>query len=294
MDNFAAFILTHGRPERVKTYRTLRKHGYTGRIVIVVDDEDAALDAYRANFGDQVVVFSKREAAKNTPSMENFEEMRSVVYARNASFKIAARLGLSHFVQLDDDYQAFEYRFDAKHRYWAVAQGSLDRVFASMVEALETMGASTITMAQGGDFIGGKENSSAASPRLTRKAMNSFVCATARPIQFIGVLNDDVNTYVHHGTRGGLFFMTNQVSLVQYKTQAAPGGLSMLYEETGTYVKSFYTVMLQPSSVWVQGMGATNIRLHHRTRWPHTVPMIIREEIRKERTDGRTKHKANA
>ena len=38
--NFAAFILTHGRPEHVYTYKTLRSQGYTGQIYIVIDDED--------------------------------------------------------------------------------------------------------------------------------------------------------------------------------------------------------------------------------------------------------------
>lgn len=39
-DDFCAFILTHGRPDKVLTYRTLRRAGYTGKIFIVVDDED--------------------------------------------------------------------------------------------------------------------------------------------------------------------------------------------------------------------------------------------------------------
>lgn len=39
-DDFCAFILTHGRPGKVLTYRTLRRAGYTGKIFIVVDDED--------------------------------------------------------------------------------------------------------------------------------------------------------------------------------------------------------------------------------------------------------------
>ena len=33
-NGFVAFILTHGRPDRVLTYEKLRKHGYTGKIYI--------------------------------------------------------------------------------------------------------------------------------------------------------------------------------------------------------------------------------------------------------------------
>jgi len=43
-DSFAALILTHGRPDNVITERTLRRQGYTGRIVFVLDDEDKTAD----------------------------------------------------------------------------------------------------------------------------------------------------------------------------------------------------------------------------------------------------------
>ena len=58
-DDFCAFILTHGRPDKVLTYRTLRRAGYTGKIFIVVDDEDKTRDQYMADYGEQVLVFSK-------------------------------------------------------------------------------------------------------------------------------------------------------------------------------------------------------------------------------------------
>ena len=39
-EDFCVFILTHGRHDRVHTYNTLLKAGYTGKIYIVIDDED--------------------------------------------------------------------------------------------------------------------------------------------------------------------------------------------------------------------------------------------------------------
>ena len=40
-DDFAAFILTHGRPDDILTTKTLRQYAhYTGKIYYVVDDED--------------------------------------------------------------------------------------------------------------------------------------------------------------------------------------------------------------------------------------------------------------
>lgn len=279
LDNFAAFILTHGRPNNVKTHATLRKHGYTGRIVVVVDNEDAALPEYRANYSDEVVVFDKPAEAETTDRGDNFDSLATVLFARNASYKIAKQLGLKYFIQLDDDYGSFNYRYDPEVRYWERPIASLDAVFGSMVEFLAATPAACICMTQGGDFLGGKDGSNAncKAIRLLRKAMNSFVCDADRPIDFLGRLNDDVNTYVVRGSTGQLMLSTTQASLRQTQTQTSEGGLTAAYLEAGTYVKSFYTVMMQPSSVVVSVMGGKHMRLHHRVDWKKTVPMILRE-----------------
>ena len=46
MNDFAVFILSHGRPDNVITYKTLRTSGYTGPVYIVVDNEDDSLAKY--------------------------------------------------------------------------------------------------------------------------------------------------------------------------------------------------------------------------------------------------------
>ncbi|STG54450.1 Uncharacterised protein [Escherichia coli] len=70
-DDFCAFILTHGRPDKVLTYRTLRRAGYTGKIFIVVDDEDKTRHQYMAEFGEQVLVFSKADIASRFDEADN-------------------------------------------------------------------------------------------------------------------------------------------------------------------------------------------------------------------------------
>ena len=48
--DFVAFILTHGRADSVITDKTLRKFGYTGPIVYVIDNEDKAAADYYAKY----------------------------------------------------------------------------------------------------------------------------------------------------------------------------------------------------------------------------------------------------
>ena len=95
LNDFAVFILTHGRPDNVVTYDTLKKHGYTGRVYLVIDDEDDTEDQYRERYGDKVIQFSKREIEKTFDTGDNFTNKRGVIiYARNACFEIARNLGV--------------------------------------------------------------------------------------------------------------------------------------------------------------------------------------------------------
>ena len=65
-------------------------------------------------------------------------------------------------------------------------------------------------------------------------------------------------------------------SIDQKDTQSNAGGLTDIYLEVGTYVKSFYSVMAAPSCVKVSVMGDTSSRIHHAVTWKNAVPKIIR------------------
>ena len=65
-NNFAVFILTHGRPNNVITYSTLLKQGYTGKIYLIIDNEDKTASKYYDIYGpDKVIMFNKLEIAKS-------------------------------------------------------------------------------------------------------------------------------------------------------------------------------------------------------------------------------------
>ena len=278
---FAAFILSHGRPDNVVTLKTLRRYGYTGKVYIVIDDEDATAEGYREKFGaENVIQFSKAAIAAKFDTADTGTDRRSIVFARNACFEIARDLGLECFLQLDDDYTSFAYRSIRDNVLQWVNVKSLDKVNDLMLDLLEDTGALTVAMSQGGDHLGGAKGR--VRKGLWRKAMNSFYVRTDRPIGFMGRLNEDVNAYVVHGSRGELFLTPMVLCLVQNATQQNKGGMTEIYLSTGTYTKSFYTVMMAPSCVRISAMGPRNRRLHHIVYWDHAVPKIIHESYRKE------------
>ena len=273
MSELSVFILSHGRPDNIKTISTLKKHGYTGPIHLIIDDQDDRADEYFA-LDYPVHQFCKADLAKQTDCGDNLGRMATITHARNACYEIAKELEIDNFIQLDDDYTRFEWRF---YEFGNPKQiKNLDKVWESMLRFYESVPAVTIAMAQGGDYIGGAESGSAKIQSLKRKSMNSFFCTNARPLKFVGTFNEDVNTYVTLGQRGVLFFQVPWVNLCQRPTQSQEGGITELYKEYGTYVKAFMTCVMAPSCVQVSMMGDKNPRLHHHVNWNNCTPKILR------------------
>jgi len=281
--DFCIFILTYGRPDRVITYNSLIKAGCKYPIYFIIDNEDKTADQYYKNFGkDRVIMFDKLVISKTFDTGDNFDDRKCIVYARNACFNIAKKLGYTYFLELDDDYTDFRYKFNDKGRYHDyIVHKNIDKVLSITLKYYKTISALTISYSQGGDFIGGSIGTGAESIHIKRKAMNTFFCSILRPFQFIGRINEDVNTYVSLGGRGKLIFQINNFAIQQLETQSNLGGMTEIYLESGTYIKSFYTVMYSPSCTKIGLMGVVKPRLHHKINWNNAVPMIISEDYKK-------------
>jgi hypothetical protein len=282
-DDFCAFILTHGRPDRVHTYNTLMRAGYTGKVFIVIDDEDKTAEEYRKRFGKKVLQFCKAEVAAKIDEGDNFNDRRAIIYARNACWDLARQVGCKYFIQLDDDYTNFIIRHNSRLQYHSgIIKSTIDAAMSALVEFYANTNCSAIAWSQGGDHVGG--DNSQANPHLRRKCMNTFICSVDRPFKFVGRINEDVSTYTSGGRRGELFFTVIQAQVNQLATQSNAGGMSELYLDSGTYLKTFYSVMYAPSCVKVGQMGdprSPHYRIHHKINWHHTAPKILREEWRR-------------
>ena len=279
MENrLVVFILSHGRADRVETYESLKRAGYSGDLYIVCDNEDKTVDEYNKRYGkEKIIVFDKLDVAKRFDAGDNFDNRKTIFYARNACFDIAEKLGYKYFIELDDDYNIFAYKFNSNYDYIQKWILSLDDVFSAMVEYFETAGITCLAMAQNGDFIGGRDSWIAKGLNIKRKAMNTLICSTERKFEFVGRVNEDLNTYVLLGSRGKLFIQIPLVVINQQKSQKSKGGMTDVYLDSGTYLKSFYSVMYAPSSVKISLMGDKHKRIHHRINWDSAVPKILRE-----------------
>lgn len=278
--DFAVFILTHGRANKVDTYNTLIKQGYTGRIILVCDDADEELPIYQKKYKN-VEVFNKLEAREYTDDGDNFGNMNCVVYARNYAPRLAKKLGLKYYLVLDDDYSQFLFMFDKEGNFKRQKIKNLDRVFEAHIKLLENSPIDCVAMVQTGELMGGKENGFVKNRHKKRKIMNTFFCRTDRPFEFMGKINEDVNCYVVGGQQGKIFMQLPEVVVQQIMTQQNKGGLTDIYLNMGTYVKSFYSVMYAPSCVKISTLGTANKRIHHQVEWDYCVPRILEEKYKK-------------
>lgn len=292
-DSFVAFILSHGRCDNVQTVDTLKRCGYTGKWLIVLDDEDTQIEDYKNKFGaEHIVVFSKKDIAKEFDIMDNFEGNKVITYARNAVNHIAKDLGFDYFWELEDDYRDFCIRLEVGKHLPIIRIEDLDSIIELYLTFLDKTNIKTVAFAQTGEMMGGCGGEVWRS-KVKRKAMNTFFFRTENsPMtigdQFIGRMNDDVNWYITAGRTGKVILQTANCSLTQELTQQSKSGNTITYKAFGTYVKSFYSVMLRPDCVKISMLGTsvnthkTDYRIHHKIDWKYCVPKIISSRFKKE------------
>lgn len=285
-NDFAVFIMVHGRPEKMWTLRTLRSCGYSGKVYFVADNLDGTLEGYKQKYGDDLLVFDKNKAALSCDSGDNSGDLRSTLYAANTIPDLARERNIKYFMIMCDDYTDITCNFHGDYLYHRRTTNKLDEIIERMICFYDKTNIISIAMAQGGDLLGGADGSYA-KPTMYRKAMNTFLCRTDRPIKFMGRLNEDVTTYLRLGNIGYLFFTFMDVAITQTGSQQEKSGLTDVYLDSGTYVKSFFSVMYNPSCVKVGMMGNIHKRIHHSISWDNAVPCIISEEYRKDGTPTR-------
>ena len=284
-NDFVVFILCYGRPDNCYTYNTLMKGNYSGDWYIVCSSDDETVDEYRKKFGrKKVLVFDKNKVEFD--SMDTFDITKCVVFARNICFDLAKKLGYRYFLELDDDYNDIQFRYEKNNQLLTKYYKDVDELFEVMIDLLNSSDKIySVAFAQSGDYIGGINGTmiNIKEPHKVRirKCMNSFFCDTHKPFKFNGSFNEDVNTYTALQLKGPVFLTINTASIHQKPTQLTKGGMVDSYAEFGTYVKSFYSVMCCPSAVKISIMGDSYYRIHHLVKWNNVAPKIISDKYKK-------------
>jgi uncharacterized protein YrzB (UPF0473 family) len=279
---FAVFILSHGRADIITTVDTLRKQGYTGEIFVVIDDEDDQEDLYREKFGDAVIQFNKMQYFLSTDTGD-LDQSRTVgVFARNFIQDEAKRRGYKYHLQLDDDVTMFDLRWENEEGKLKFKKCmNMDKMIEAMCDFMDCSPKITaLSFGCTGYLIGGAANQTW-KDKLVRKAMTTFFLRSDDVNYFSFRMNDDITTTALNTMKGKLYFTTAEIEAHTAPTQSIKGGMTEAYLDSGTYRKSFYSVMALPAAAVISAMGETDYRIHHAIYWGKCAPKILSDRWKK-------------
>ena len=293
---YCIFIISYKRAEfcRENTYRVLNIFKHNAPIYIICSDDDPTLEDYYRIYGkDNVLVFNKLDINERYKIdladcyYGKNNKLISTVWCRTVQFEFAKKKGFEYFITLDDDYTSFESRLISynKGRYMlrrireVFRYVDFDTVAELMFRIIDSQPyISCVCFAQNGDFIGGISN------YLIRfgykfKAMNFIYGTTKKMFKYVGRMNEDVNKYLLDNNRGKLSLTLSDINLDQVTTQKAKGGMTDIYKNFGTWTKSFYSVIHNPSAVKIDTIGnhRETFRIHHLINYDRCTPKILNE-----------------
>lgn len=130
-DDFAIFIVTHGRPDKQLTLETILRCGYTGKWFLIVDDTDVTIQQYIDNFGsNNIIVFNKNYYINSSrfDNVDNKLHDKGAVYARRAVEDIAKQFNYSYFLMADDDISNLILRVPINNKLRRISITNLDKL----------------------------------------------------------------------------------------------------------------------------------------------------------------------
>ena len=276
-DDFAAMICSHGRAETMTTYSMLRNQGYTGKIIVVIDDEDDQREAYEKNF-ECVEVFCKEEYYEKSDGVIQGKQ-KGILYARNACYDIAEKYGLKYFTEFDDDLSAVRVRAAEDGTTKSCVVKNLDELFEAMLEVFKSPKVKSVSALSQGDYIGGA--ASKGFNQCVRVCNQAFFLMTERRVDFIASMNEDICSCLTYGMRGDLFLGLNGTMFLAEpigNNTKMGNGMSEFYKKLEPFARSFIGVIVRPDCVVSE---STDDSFRIKVKWDYAVPKILNERYKK-------------
>lgn len=268
------YIISKGRPQ-CRTARTLEKINYPGEWFIVCGTNDETVDEYRKNWGnDKILMFNWEEEVKHTDLMDNLgvEKYPSgAAPVRNAAMMLSHKRGEIRHWQLDDDYPQFVKFNQTEKRNLSIKDGKILQfelgkiAYFGYKAGLENVGFQPTS------------NTFPEDAFLYSKRVFNGHNLPSDPEKFVkwrARMNDDTVNAIDVIKNGGYEISFNYLGMSTLKTQTEKGGLTDLYQDSGTVRKTAYAVMASPLSV---SLVIKFNRYHHQNNWRKVSPKLIRD-----------------
>lgn len=221
--DFAIYILSHKRAEDICTVRTLRECGYSGKIYVVIDDEDD-VHAYRQHcISEELLIFHKDDYIGKYDSMDNLGKRNIAFYARNFINEHAALIGLTYFGQFDDDIDGLYYRYvDSANKFKRVPIIDADKVLSEYLDFMDSSDKIYgCCFALDSGFFGGANGKF--KDGLGRRMYQTMLLKTAGAVPWVGSHYEDMLLSTLNFSR--LYFDSYQNSFSSPKMASNSGGI---------------------------------------------------------------------
>lgn len=273
--DFAFVILCWKRPEATHTLKWLKKIGWEGKVFFAVDNADPTKNDYiNVAMDNNIDYFTFDKDTSVSDQMFNNKLKSGAVCTRKVVENVMREKGIKFFCVLDDDYNQFR-RWDRK----AFTAHTLDLIINYYCDILKEIPfVSVMSMAQGGEAVAGTEELYRKN-HYKLKAMNFWFCSIDKPVQYSGIMNDDVNAGILLNKYGNFSIQYNGAVLFQVMQKS--GGMKDVYaEQSAMYQKAMFSVMLAPSFVKLNFLrnyagGQTSKRIYHQIRREYAYPYVI-------------------
>lgn len=208
--------------------------------------------------------------------MTNRKEYRASVYARNACFEIARKLGIRWMFMCDDDISNFRYRLLRGNKLKGYNIKNIEWLFDEMRNIMEIGNIGIFGFSQAGAFVGGPNKNYLKGHQ--RKVAQAMMFDVNNPVYFRGIFYEDMLASLDCGNCGRIAISTMLVLVQSPKQSDNNGGMQKIYEESGTYIPCFFVVMAYPGIAKIDVKGHKFILKMNNKAF---APMIISERWRK-------------
>lgn len=244
MIKFAVFVCTHGRPAEQLTAVALRRCGYTGEIILLLDDEDETYDEYVKNFPDwHIEVFNKQHYIDTIDTGTNVDQRKCIIYAKCAADDIAHKLGLDAYVVTDDDLLRFRHRFIYNNKLCSMPVTNMDEVLLTYANYVCECNIAAMSFGDIRLYMSGV-------PRVDRVPYTFVFRNTAIQYDWHSSMYEDTVTPVLNGMRGALTLELPDIQLdVKMTTSSTTGGMADVYATMSIFSRAGTVMLYHPSCV---------------------------------------------
>lgn len=294
-NKFCVFILSHQNVNECKTLEMLKKYNYTGDWKIVIDDLDDQKEKYKERYKDHLVIFDKLAYLNSfdTAFSPKWDAMASPTYARMFLQDYVDKNKIENYCIMDDDIRRLNLVQPQKGKLKKKEFENIDEILDNIVNYIDSTKIYCLGFSSPMTYIGGKYDVDKILNK--RRVSNIFILNSNRNLIWKTIFYEDCNTCLTNGNLGKLILSLPFVEIIadaqgstnqNNNKKIAEGGMGELYELSNQYQRSFYSIMVQPSSVVLKCFhNKTN--LYPNIRSNNQFPKIISDKFKKRVKNGK-------